>query len=92
MTNIDYHAAIAQGLKRYRTGRACRNGHVAERYVTSRACVECDRKLWRSALAHLTTETCKVTIRIPKDQPRERIAILEQRLQAAADAYFAPRR
>lgn len=91
MINIDYHAAKAQGLKRYRTGRACRNGHVAERYVTSRACVECDRKNWQSVRPHLTTETCRVLIRVPKDQPRERIAILEQRLQAVADAYFAPR-
>jgi hypothetical protein len=39
-------------LKRYFTGAPCRRGHVAERYVSSCRCVECDRVLaleWRVA-------------------------------------------
>jgi hypothetical protein len=34
--------AEATGAKTYLTGLACRNGHVAPRYVSSGACVECD--------------------------------------------------
>lgn len=82
--------AKAAGLKRFMTGRACRNGHVAERYVTSGACVECDRKLWQRVRPKLDTEMRRIYIRVPKNQPAARMAFLERRLQAAADAYFAP--
>ena len=37
----DRAAAQAAGLPRYFTGRACPNGHVADRYTRSSACVEC---------------------------------------------------
>ena len=36
--------AKAQGLKRYFTGKPCKRGHVAERYVGSRACLECQNE------------------------------------------------
>lgn len=35
--------AIDRGEKTYVTGDPCRNGHYAPRYVTSGACVACDR-------------------------------------------------
>lgn len=35
--------AKASGQKRYFTGEPCPHGHVAERFVTSRNCVECAR-------------------------------------------------
>jgi hypothetical protein len=44
--------ARALGLKRYFTGAPCKRGHVAERYVSSCRCMECDRVLaleWRVA-------------------------------------------
>jgi hypothetical protein len=88
---LSYREAKAANLKRYVTGRACRNGHVAERYVASRACVECDRKLWQRVRPRLDTEVRRIYIRVPKNQPGARIAFLEKRLQAAADAYFASR-
>ncbi len=34
--------ARARGLKRYSTGEPCKRGHVAERYVSSNECVECN--------------------------------------------------
>jgi len=37
-------AALAQGHKRYFTGLPCINGHVAERQVTSGACVVCSQQ------------------------------------------------
>lgn len=36
--------AIGLGLSRYFTGIVCRNGHIAERSVISRACVECGKE------------------------------------------------
>lgn len=49
MTNLSYgpfinlEQAKDQGLKLYFTGEACRNGHIARRRVSSRACCECER-------------------------------------------------
>lgn len=48
------HSAIARenaralGLQRYFTGKPCRHGHVAERYVSTRICVGCSDARWKS--------------------------------------------
>lgn len=47
---MELQEAIALGLKRYSTGRPCRNGHVAERRVADRNCISCQsamRHRWR---------------------------------------------
>jgi hypothetical protein len=36
--------AKAQGLRWYFTGKLCKHGHISERYVSSKQCVECKRK------------------------------------------------
>jgi hypothetical protein len=44
--------ARALGLKHFFTGKPCKRGHVAERDVSSRECVECyrqRRREWRAA-------------------------------------------
>src|SRR3990167_4705977 len=44
--------ARARGLKFYFTGKPCKHGHVAERRLIKRFCVECERSsvvLWREA-------------------------------------------
>lgn len=41
MTVISRAEAKAAGLKRYYTGVACKHGHVAERFVSSRNCADC---------------------------------------------------
>lgn len=33
--------AIAQGLKRYFTGKPCKHGHIAQRLLPSGVCNEC---------------------------------------------------
>ena len=38
---ISYAEAKAKGLKRYFTGKTCKHGHIAERFVSSCACVVC---------------------------------------------------
>jgi 5-methylcytosine-specific restriction endonuclease McrA len=40
--------AIAQGRKRYATGKPCKKGHIAERWVSATTCCEC-QKLWIAA-------------------------------------------
>lgn len=45
MDGISYSNAKASGLKRYFTGEPCPRGHIAQRYVCSRACVLCAREL-----------------------------------------------
>lgn len=35
--------AAQRGLSRFRTGRPCKNGHVADRYASNGQCVACNR-------------------------------------------------
>jgi len=44
-------AARALGLKRFFTGEPCKHGHVAERDVNSRECMECSRERTRKRRA-----------------------------------------
>lgn len=44
MAVISRKEAIEKGLKAYFTGRPCKYGHVAERRVSNRACLECEEK------------------------------------------------
>jgi len=46
ISRADAHAA---GKLRYFTGIPCRNGHLAERYVTQGACVDCLKKFRKFA-------------------------------------------
>lgn len=48
---ISRQEAIAQGLKYYFTGEACKHGHVSKRRVNKGDCVECKNK---STLANLS--------------------------------------
>lgn len=41
MIIIDKNEAKEQGLSRYFTGSPCSKGHISERYVSGRSCVEC---------------------------------------------------
>lgn len=41
MNVVTRSQAIENGSKRYFTGVVCSNGHVSERYVVSRMCVDC---------------------------------------------------
>ena len=41
---VSLDEARTLGLKRYFTGKPCKHGHVAERFVLSSKCTECDKK------------------------------------------------
>ena len=52
MEIVSRKEAIERGLKRYFTGKPCKNGHVAERFVSNGRCVECAHECgrdWRAA-------------------------------------------
>ena len=48
---ISQEEAKAAGLKFFFTGKPCKRGHVAERYVSSKNCVECKRE-YNTSPAH----------------------------------------
>lgn len=54
---IDLSEARATGLTRYFTGQPCPNGHICERMVTNRDCVDCMRE--RSRKAYGDTQRAK---------------------------------
>jgi len=91
MNTVTYAAAKAQGLKRYYTGKTCRAGHMAERYVLTRNCVECDRKNWRAVRSQLGHDIVTVRLRVPSGQLPERVQWWTERVQALTDQYFAPK-
>ena len=51
MEIIDRDTADARGLLRYFTGEPCRNGHVAERYVSNGCCIACILRTSRGSRA-----------------------------------------
>ena len=42
METISRKDAKAKGMKRYYTGKICKNGHTAERFVCNYECIVCD--------------------------------------------------
>ena len=55
---IDRTSARAAGLNKYYTGQPCTNGHTAERYVQSGACVGCvTAHVYRSRQQHMDEQT-----------------------------------
>ena len=52
MEIVSRKEALERGLKRYFTGKPCKNGHIAERFVSNGRCVECAHECgrdWRAA-------------------------------------------
>jgi hypothetical protein len=91
MMTVTYAQAKAGGLKRYYTGKTCRAGHLAERYVSTRNCVECAHKTWRAVRGQLGHEILTLRVRVPARQLPERLAWWAERVQALTDQYFAPK-
>lgn len=75
MTNrniIKRNDALLAGHKFFFTGRPCQHGHVAQRYVSSGACVLClsarasnQRTLYRAARAGRFDGTLLLTVKVP---------------------------
>lgn len=85
MNIVSLKDAKAAGLKRYYTGKACKQGHLAERRVGDRACVDCGpvkqaKHYWADRESYLVKqrqrqernrEACRQSARAWKDANRE---------------------
>ena len=63
MEKVTLQQARAQGLSRYFTGKSCKRGHVAERLVSNRGCVECTRdktRQWCAENRERHRKSCRV--------------------------------
>lgn len=63
MTLVSLSAAKTQGLTRYFTGRVCKKGHIAPRFVSNRTCCECSVS-WRDEWRELNTEVERESSRV----------------------------
>lgn len=78
-------AAQASGLKRYFTGKPCKHGHVAERQVSDKQCLDCKRaykqspegkavsEAWMRAWRERNPEKNKATRRVWYEKNAERV-------------------
>jgi hypothetical protein len=81
---ISREAAHAAGLRRFFTGNACKRGHVAERYVSTNACIAClgqtfkfRRNPWSKELEPFRPET----LWIPRTYTPQQRRLLEVYMQ-----------
>ena len=69
---ISRDEAEAKGLRHYFTGTPCRNGHIAQRYVSTMGCKDCLRRYTRvpgggdNYMDPKRVEILKVSIPVPK--------------------------
>lgn len=56
--------AISKGLSHYFTGKPCKNGHIALRFVSTRNCVECNKQ--RSLKCNTTEEAYSRRVELEK--------------------------
>jgi hypothetical protein len=65
--------ALALGLKRYFTGKPCKNGHMAERYVRNSACLGCQQvhyRSWCMANREKKLDYCRKWYEVNQEQAR----------------------
>jgi hypothetical protein len=63
--------AKALGLKRFFTGKPCKRGHIAERYVRSGICSKCARKNFRRWYAENREHVQERVRKYQKDHPQK---------------------
>lgn len=59
---ISKNEALSLGLKKYFTGRPCRNGHVSERFCNSGRCLDCsvvNQRAWRDSNPEKSRESSR---------------------------------
>jgi len=72
-TIITRKEAKAKGLKRYFTGKPCKRGHISERLVCNKGCIECELERKRKARASKRQERVQTKIEavsVPKKTVR----------------------
>jgi hypothetical protein len=77
MELISQNEAKIKGLTRYYTGKRCKNGHIAERLASSKACIECSRfysAKWREENPEKRRETARTRYTKPGVAEKARAA------------------
>jgi hypothetical protein len=62
---IGRHDAANSGLHRFNTGRPCKRGHMADRFVSNGACVECVKPPVRVVGANEAIWSPSIVLRAP---------------------------
>jgi hypothetical protein len=84
---ISREEARQQGLKHYFTGKPCKRGHVAKRYVSTHVCVECGRlatKDWQEENRGRASELQQNWVKKQKQTPegRQKLRVMRKPSQA----------
>lgn len=82
MEKITRAEAKALGLHRYFTGAACKNGHVAQRYVSTGKCCECRRVMRHKRERNLEKTRAKAARRRARNPTKCRDASIRARANA----------
>lgn len=78
MKLISASEAKAQGLKRYFTGKECLYGHIAERLVSNRACLQCQYESIEDQRALRPELSCAAQKKFRDTNDKERTRHLKQ--------------
>lgn len=91
---IDRRAAFAAGKTRYYTGTPCKQGHIAERYVSTGGCVECHSpyKLRRHPLRKDLQPYVCPKLWVPTGTTPAQYEALATYLQTCIDTFFEHQR
>jgi len=89
-TVISREDAYTKGLNRFYTGKPCKQGHIAQRYVSGGACVECMGKF--APRRHpfrkdLVPYVCP-KLWVQADSTPDEYKALETYLQQCVDAFY----
>jgi len=84
MEIITRQEAIAQGLRRYFTGKPCKRGHTAQMWTRSCVCVECNR-IYKKAERKRNPEHVRQRKRAWDSRNRERVASCRKERETEAD-------
>lgn len=85
MELISRQTAKAQGLKRYRTGKPCKRGHVAERFVSTAQCSVCVGRQandWKKANRQIATAMSRNW----RERNREKVRELKRTYYATSES------
>jgi hypothetical protein len=87
---ISRDQAFREGKRRFYTGKPCKQGHIAPRYVSTGACTECMNKfvLRRHPFRKDLAPYICPKLWVPNDATPEEFAGLETYLASCIDAYF----
>lgn len=91
MIIIDRKSAFRAGLTRYYTGIPCKQGHLAARYVSSGACLECQnpyKQRRHPTRKDLEPYVCP-KLWVPVNTTPEQFAQLESYLAKCIETFFA---